>query len=321
MEGVFMKQTKQLVASFLMATALILANAINVSAATLDTGNSRTNIRIRDDESVVTNVERAYSALMVTLSGIRIADGAGRDTSGEAAVQIDQLELANDSLQEHSFNSNISSLYTSASEEVRDASQELTNTATSLGDAVTSREDVIAAQEALAQPASEFEAAVSRLEQGATEYSPNNFLALVIIGAVLVAIFVSIGLLVARQNKKSAKLIFGDNPKADALTPEQKKLVVKVYKDISLYEAALAGRNNDLAQALEMGAYKTFFERTDQDSFGSFAAYAYELRALVNIRLNNLEQAKLDALKAYELYGSDKFTSTRVRQLAMQTNS
>jgi hypothetical protein len=315
-----MKYLRRIVVTLFLAVALVAGSTGSTSAANFDTGNSRTNIQLRDDESVVTNVERAYSAVRVTLSSIRVADGTGRDVSGEFLESLERLEAANATLQEHSFHANISSQYSSGVTGVKTTAQALTDTASEIGSDITTREQVIAAEEALSQPAANFEAAVTSLEEGAANYSPSNTLPIIIIVTVVLSATIFITILVVRQNKKHAKAVFSNNPDAVRLTPEQKKLVVRLYRDIPLYDTAVNNQNADVAQALEAGPYKAFFERTDQDSFGSFAGYGYELRALVNIRQNNLEQALSDAQKAYQLYGTDKFTSPRVRQLALQSS-
>lgn len=308
-----LKQMIAIYVGLVVAVGIVVAAPPVAAAVSLKTGDSRMNLQLSDEALVVTELERAYNTYELTF--VTVNDTINSETLDRRARNVVE---ANQKLQEKTFSTRVSQQFSDATREVKQAAQALTDTvvATSKASYTTSAQ----AEAATAQLTSRqeaFDKAVAKLETGAENYMPNNWwIVFVVLGVIALGI---IGAIIAVwfQKRKIAERIFGsDMATAGQLQTDQKELVTRLYRDVKLYQQALDRQNTALAEALEGTAFKEYFQRTDQGSFGSFAAIAFEYRALVNARLQKQEEAKADAQKARELRGTDEFLTSRGRELA-----
>jgi hypothetical protein len=297
-----------------VAGSLLVGTASTVAAISLDTGSNRVNVRLRDQELAVNGVEQYITTYKGTFVSI-LSDTPDAAVLEERAAE---LERRNQVLQDTEFSPGISDEYTRAAGEVKTTAQALTDVvvATSTRE-YTDGASVDEAQEEIEQAEAVFIAATESLEDGAAAYSGSSLAPTIfLVGGGLVALIIA-GILIANKRQKNdvAKTLFANDPAATQLSDDQKKLIVRLYRDVKQYEESLNTNNPTLSGALEVGSIQQFFQRTDQDSFGAYAGIAYEYRALVNARNGNGDAAKADIQKAAELRGQQGLVTLRGQQL------
>ncbi len=306
-----MKKIASIIVAFVIVAGSIFGAAPVAGAVNLDTGNTRTNVGLRDEERAVNEFERAY--MSYRMSFISISNRLDTDAVKDRA---DEVIVLNQRLQETQFPTRISQEFTDAAVSIKQAAQALTDKVAETSSTVTEETDGQSIIEELEPQQRVFETAAADLEQGATNYNPSNWpVILGILGAIALALVISY--LVAKRNvNKLSNKIFGNDPAAAALlSPAQKKLIARLHRDVALYAKAMDQQNGALMQYLEAAAYKEYFDRTDQESFGKFASIPVEYRALVRLRHQDTDGARQDAQHAASLRQNQQLITQRAKQL------
>lgn len=309
-----MKRLTTISLALLSGILLTFGLASTVSArVSLETGNNSTDIALRDEELVINQFESAFVAYKANFGGMTSVVNEAELTQRAQAV-----ETANAELQAKDFSPKLTAEFESAVSAFKATANDVTAVVAETANKDYSNEAQIdATAEALDTADASLDAAMKTLETTAAEYEAGS-LAWVIFLAGGLVVALAIGITAVRAKKQNAALLArltANDSNAQQLTSQQKKMIVRLYNDIVLYDQSLTRNNQAVFQGLEMGAYKQFGALADKTSFGSYAGLYYELDSLVKIRTGATEQAKESALKAAELRGVDALVTERARQL------
>lgn len=286
-------------------------SATSIYDIDLDTGNSRTNKLLEDDEQSYTDFYTAYVGFKNNFIGISDSTPSQSELKEKAA----DVEVANKKLQATSFALADAPLYEPAGKEVKATAQSLTDLVVSVSNAGVTSDTIGATTAQLDAAYDKFYAALEKLEEGAAAYDPPGaWLAFVIIGG-LVAVFATIiVVLVRRSNKKTAARLFGDDPAAQQLSAEQRKFIVRMANDVKSYEQSLSSGNASLITALGM-TYQDNKEKGADPALGRYTYLIEEFTALVCLQSNQLDAAKEAAHRAAHIKGDSMLLTAKARGL------
>lgn len=309
-----MRSIKNIFVGLLVAGVLAMGLVPNASALTsLDTGNNRTNIALRDEELVINDFETAFGAYASIFTSI-----LGDIDEAELSERANNVAAANEGLQAKEFDPSLNDEFQAAVAEFKDAA----NTVTAAVKQTASKEysndaQIDAAIQELESASQSLADSTEKLEKAASEYEPGSAAWMIfLIGGIIVAVAIGITAIQAgKKNKKILASILGNDPEAAQLTKDQKRMIVRLYNDLVQYDQAMSQNNKLVLQGLEMGTYKKFTDSQNKEQYGRYAAFYYELDSLVSLNAQNAEKAKESAQKVASLRGPDSFVTARGRSL------
>lgn len=315
-----MKTTKQLklvLASLSLGLVLTVGGASNASAlASLDTGNSRTNIALRDEEVVVRGFETAFDAYQGSFTSV-----SGTVDEELVSERAQAVKDANAALQAKEFSPELNEDFQKAVANLKSTANIVTTTVSeTAAEDYTSDAQVSQTNEELGDASKSLDTAISTLEESASNYEAGGIGGFIfLLGGIIVAVAIGITAIYAtRHNKKVFAQLTANDPEAQKFTKEQKKMIVRLYNDTLQYDGALTSKNQPVLQGLELGTYKKFTALANKESYGSYAGLYYEFDSLVNVRAQNTEKAQESARRAAELRGVNGLLTQRVKALVGQ---